>query len=82
MIQAGDGTLAATHYTLGFVTNPPPATNRVDFWYDDSGRWLKLAFHARGHDVAYVLQGSSGASALVASPSGTETGLPAPERRD
>lgn len=82
MIRADDATVAATHYSLGFITNPPPATSRVDFWYDDSGRWLKLAFHARGHDVAYALQGPSNAGALVASPSGTEAGLPAPERRD
>ncbi|TWB35215.1 hypothetical protein FBZ90_12014 [Nitrospirillum pindoramense] len=83
MIRAGDATVAATHYTLGFVTNPPPATNKVDFWYDESGHWLKLAFHARGHDVAYALQGTPATTGtMVASPSGTETGLPAPERRD
>ncbi|MBB6253956.1 DUF6134 family protein [Nitrospirillum iridis] len=78
-IQAGNGTVTATHYSLGFVTNPPPATSRVDFWYDDSGHWLKLAFHARGHDVAYALQGTPPGSALVAAPAGTTT-MPAPER--
>lgn len=27
----------------------------VTLWYDDAGRWLKLAFEARGQDIEYVL---------------------------
>lgn len=27
----------------------------VTLWYDDSGRWVKLAFEARGQDIEYVL---------------------------
>ncbi|WP_044563261.1 DUF6134 family protein [Azospirillum sp. B4] len=82
VIHAGGGAIAATHYTLSFITNPPPATSKVDFWYDDTGRWLKLAFHARGHDVAYALQGAPASEVQVASPSGTETSPPAPEKKD
>lgn len=28
----------------------------VTLWYDDAGRWLKLAFEARGQEIEYVLQ--------------------------
>jgi len=28
----------------------------VTLWYDDSGRWLKLAFEARGQAIEYVLR--------------------------
>jgi hypothetical protein len=83
LLRAGDATLAATHYSLSFTTNPPPATDKVDFWYDDAGHWLKLAFHARGHDVAYALQGTPpAAGTLVATPNGAETSMPAPEKKD
>lgn len=27
----------------------------VTLWYDDAGRWVKLAFEARGQDIEYVL---------------------------
>ncbi|MBA4228254.1 MAG: hypothetical protein C0456_16700 [Hyphomonas sp.] len=27
----------------------------VDLWYDDQGRWVKLAFEARGQQIEYVL---------------------------
>ncbi len=27
----------------------------VTLWYDDAGRWVKLAFSARGQDIEYVL---------------------------
>ena len=27
----------------------------VELWYDDSGRWVKLAFEARGQAIEYVL---------------------------
>jgi hypothetical protein len=27
----------------------------VDGWYDDQGRWVKLAFEARGQQIEYVL---------------------------
>ena len=27
----------------------------IDLWYDDAGRWLKLAFQARGQDITYQL---------------------------
>lgn len=27
----------------------------VHLWYDDAGRWVKLAFSARGQDIEYVL---------------------------
>ena len=27
----------------------------VTLWYDEAGRWLKLAFEARGQDIEYVL---------------------------
>jgi len=30
----------------------------VDLWYDDAGRWVKLAFTARGQDIEYVLDQS------------------------
>lgn len=28
----------------------------VTLWYDDQGRWLKLAFEARGQNIEYVLR--------------------------
>lgn len=27
----------------------------VDLWYDDEGRWIKLAFQARGQRIEYIL---------------------------
>ncbi|MDE1148384.1 MAG: DUF6134 family protein [Azospirillaceae bacterium] len=78
VIKAGDVKLSATRYTLTFTTNPPPATSHLDFWYDESGHWLKMAFRARGHDVAYALEGTPPGGTLVAGP-GSDTVLPAPE---
>ena len=30
----------------------------VTLWYDDAGRWMKLAFTARGQNIEYVLTNS------------------------
>jgi hypothetical protein len=47
-IQAGGSTIEANHYRLDSALD-------VDLWYDDEGRWVKLAFEARGQKIEYVL---------------------------
>lgn len=47
-VKAGEANVAATHYRLDSAID-------VDLWYDDAGRWVKLAFKARGQDIEYVL---------------------------
>lgn len=48
-IEAGGQTIEANRYRL--LSNLD-----VDLWYDDTGRWVKLAFEARGHQIEYVLE--------------------------
>jgi Family of unknown function (DUF6134) len=47
-IKAGASTIDANHYRMDAVID-------VDLWYDDSGRWVKLSFEARGQTIEYVL---------------------------
>lgn len=47
-IEAGGKTITADHYRLDSALD-------VDLWYDDQGRWVKLAFEARGQQIEYVL---------------------------
>ncbi len=47
-VKAGGQTIAANRYGLDSDID-------VDLWYDDFGRWVKLAFSARGQDIEYVL---------------------------
>lgn len=47
-IEAGGQTIEANRYFLQSNLN-------VDLWYDDEGRWVKLAFEARGQQIEYVL---------------------------
>lgn len=47
-IKAGGQSIEATHYKLDSDID-------VDLWYDDKGRWVKLAFEARGQQIEYVL---------------------------
>lgn len=48
--------------TVEVAGKPVPATRYlldsdidVTLWYDDAGRWVKLAFSTRGQDIDYVL---------------------------
>lgn len=47
-IKAGNQTIEANRYFLDSDLD-------VDLWYDDQGRWVKLAFEARGQQIEYVL---------------------------
>jgi hypothetical protein len=47
-ILAGGKTIEANRYRLDSAID-------VDLWYDDDGRWVKLAFEARGQKIEYVL---------------------------
>lgn len=47
-VQAGGRSLEANRYRLDSAID-------VDLWYDDDGRWVKLAFEARGQKIEYVL---------------------------
>jgi hypothetical protein len=47
-IKAGGKTIEANRYRLDSALD-------VDLWYDDQGRWVKLAFEARGQEIEYVL---------------------------
>lgn len=47
-IQAGGKTIEANRYFMDSNID-------VDLWYDDQGRWVKLAFEARGQEIEYVL---------------------------
>lgn len=48
-IEAGGRTIEANRYLLASDID-------VDLWYDDAGRWVKLAFEARGQQIEYVLE--------------------------
>lgn len=48
-IEAGGQTIEANRYFL-------QSNLDVDLWYDDEGRWVKLAFQARGQEIEYVLE--------------------------
>lgn len=48
MIRAGNKTIEANRYLMDSALD-------VDLWYDDAGRWVKLAFNARGQKIEYVL---------------------------
>ncbi len=50
-IIAGGKTVTADRYRLDSNID-------VDLWYDSEGRWLKLAFEARGQSIEYVLRNS------------------------
>jgi len=47
-IRAGGQQIEANRYRLESDIN-------LDLWYDDRGRWVKLAFQARGQQIEYVL---------------------------
>jgi hypothetical protein len=47
-IKAGNKTIEANRYLMDSALD-------VDLWYDDDGRWVKLAFEARGQQIEYVL---------------------------
>ena len=47
-IIAGGELISATRYRL-------KSDLTVDLWYDESGRWVKCAFEARGQEIEYVL---------------------------
>lgn len=47
-IEAGGETIAANKYRLDSDID-------VDLWYDEAGRWVKLAFSVRGQQIEYVL---------------------------
>ena len=47
-IKAGGKSIAANRYFMDSNID-------VDVWYDDQGRWVKLAFQARGQEIEYVL---------------------------
>lgn len=47
-IEAAGQTIEANRYLLDSDLD-------VDLWYDDQGRWVKLAFEARGQQIEYVL---------------------------
>ena len=48
-IEAGGRSVAANKYLMDSDID-------VTIWYDDAGRWLKLAFEARGQSIEYVLE--------------------------
>lgn len=47
-VMVGGAPVEATRYLMDSDID-------VDLWYDDQGRWVKLAFEARGQDIEYVL---------------------------
>ncbi|WP_213269084.1 DUF6134 family protein [Hyphomonas sp.] len=47
-IKAGGKSIQANRYFLDSNID-------LDVWYDDQGRWVKLAFQARGQDIEYIL---------------------------
>ncbi len=47
-VRVGGRTVEAHHFTMDSAID-------VDLWYDAQGRWVKLAFEARGQDIEYVL---------------------------
>jgi hypothetical protein len=47
-IKVGKKTIQANRYLMDSALD-------VDLWYDDDGRWVKLAFEARGQQIEYVL---------------------------
>ena len=48
-IEAGGETIVADRYRL-------QSDLTVDLWYDETGRWVKCVFEARGQSIEYVLQ--------------------------
>ena len=48
-IEAGGQMVEANKYLLDSDID-------VTLWYDDQGRWVKLAFEARGQEIDYVLR--------------------------
>lgn len=48
-VSIGDQSIPADHYRL-------TSDITVDLWYDDAGRWVKLAFDARGQTIEYRLR--------------------------
>lgn len=48
-IEAGGKSVVANKYLMDSDID-------VMLWYDDAGRWLKLAFEARGQSIEYVLK--------------------------
>jgi len=48
-IEAGGKSVVANKYLMDSDID-------VTLWYDDAGRWLKLAFEARGQSIEYVLK--------------------------
>lgn len=47
-IEAAGQTIKANRYLVESDLD-------IDLWYDDQGRWVKLAFEARGQQIEYVL---------------------------
>lgn len=50
-IEAGGRTIEARRYLMDSDID-------VDLWYDETGRWVKLAFEARGQTIEYILDQS------------------------
>ncbi len=48
-VMIGGQSVPADHYRL-------TSDITVDLWYDDAGRWVKLAFEARGQAIEYRLR--------------------------
>ena len=48
-IEAGGQSIEANRFLMDSDID-------VTLWYDDAGRWLKLAFEARGQSIEYVLK--------------------------
>lgn len=55
VIRAGGQDIPARHHTIRLLTNPPGATNAIEIWYDRNDAWVKLAFEAKGQQIAYTL---------------------------
>ena len=49
ILEIGGQTIATNKYLLDSDID-------VTLWYDDTGRWLKLAFEARGQSIEYILR--------------------------
>lgn len=47
-LQINGTPVEATHYLMDSEID-------VELWYDDTGRWVQLAFEARGQDILYTL---------------------------
>ena len=47
-VKVGNQTIEANRYLMDSALD-------VELWYDDTGRWVKLAFEARGQKIEYVL---------------------------